>query len=135
MLISIHTFFNSRIHKWQQTLLLIILAVISIFGWLRVSESVKAYNYLIQLGLNPYPLYFVISGGLIGLLFLIAFSARITKLAWSRRFIHFCAIFLGLLFIIEEVFISINKAGIFSIVIKGSLVAVLFLLPEKLKES
>jgi hypothetical protein len=135
MLISIKTFFNSRIQKWQRTLLLILLAAISIFGWLRAAESIKAYNYLIQLGLNPHPLYFVISGSLIGFFFLIAFAARITKLAWSRWFIHFCAIFLGLLFIIEEVFISINKAGIFSIVIKGSLVAVLFLLPEKLNES
>jgi uncharacterized membrane protein len=135
MLNFLRTFFYSHIQKWRRTLLLILLAAISIFSGLRAAESIKAYNYLIQLGLNPHPLYFVISGGLIGLLFLIAFSARITKLAWSRRFIHFCAIFLGLLFIIEEVFISINKAGIFSIVIKLSLVAVLFLLPEKLKES
>jgi hypothetical protein len=135
MLNFLRSFFYSRIQKWRRTLLLIVLAAITIFGWLRAAESIKAYNYLIQLGLNPHPLYFIISGSFIGLLFLIAFAARIIKLAWSRRFIHFCAIFLGLLFIIEEVFISINKAGMLSIVVKLLLVAALFLLPEKLKEN
>jgi hypothetical protein len=135
MLNFLRSFFYSRIQKWRRTLLLIVLAAITFFGWLRAAEAIKGFDYLIQLGLNPHPLYYVISGSLIGLLFLIAFAARIIKLAWSRRFIHFCAIFLGLLFIIEEVFISINKAGILSIVVKLLLVAALFLLPEKLKEN
>jgi hypothetical protein len=131
----LNSFSYYHIQKWRRNLLLTLLVTISIFGWLRVSESIKAYDYLIRLGLNPHPLYFIISGSLIGLLFIIAFAAQIIRPTWSSRFIHLCAFFLGLLFIIEEVFISINKAGIFSIVIKGSLVAVLFLLPEKLKES
>jgi hypothetical protein len=135
MLISLESFFISRIPKWRRTFLLILLAAISIFGWLRVSESIKAYNYLLQLGLKPHPLYFVISGGLTGILFLIAFFAGITKLAWSYRLIQLCTLFLGLLFIIEDAFIRINKLSLFSVIIKLVLVSVLFLLPEKPKEN
>jgi hypothetical protein len=135
MLISLYTFFYSRIQKWRRNLLLLLLAIVSIIGWLRGSESIQAYKYLIQLGLNPHPLYFAISGGLIGILFIIAFTAQIIKLAWSRMFIYFCAFFLGVLFVIEEAFFSINKVSAFSIVIRLTLIAVLFLLPEKPKEN
>jgi hypothetical protein len=135
MLISLHTFFNSRIQKWRRTLLLILLAAISIFGWLRAAESIKAYNYLIQLGLNPHPRYFVISGCLIGVLFLIAFAAQIIKLTWSNRFTNLCTLFLGLLFIIEDAFLRINELSLFSVIIKLVLVSVLFLLPGNSKEN
>jgi hypothetical protein len=135
MLISLESFLISRIPKWRRTLLLILLAAISVFGWLRVSESIKAYDYLLQLGLNPHPLYFIISGGLIGFLFLIALAALIAKLTWSSRFIHLCALFLGLLYVIEDAFFSINKVGLFSVIIKLILVSVLLLLPEKPKEN
>jgi hypothetical protein len=131
MLNFLRTFFYSRIQKWRRTLLLIVLAAISIFAWLRVSESIKAFDYLLQLRLNPHPLYFVISGSLIGLLFLIAFAAHITKLAWSNRFTNLCTLFLGLIFIIEDAFLSINKLSLFSVIIKIVLVSVLFLLPDK----
>ena len=135
MLISLKSFFNYRIPKWRRTFLLILLAAISIFGWLRVSESIKAYNYLLQLGLKPHPIYFVISGGLIGLLFLIAFVALIAKLVWSNQLIHLSTLFLGLILFIEDAFVRINKLSLFSVIIKLVLVSVLFLLPEKPKEA
>ena len=135
MLISLKSFLNYRIPKWRRTFLLILLAAISIFGWLRASESIKAYNYLLQLGLKPHPLYFVISGGLIGLLFLIAFVTLIAKLIWSNQLIHLSTLFLGLILFIEDAFVRINKLSLFSVIIKLVLVSVLFLLPEKPKEA
>jgi hypothetical protein len=129
------SFFNFRIHKWQRITLLFLLAAVSIFGWLRMVNTIKVYYYLIELGLYPHPLYFVISGGFIGFFFLIAFITQITKRAWSTKFIHFCVFFLGVAFFIEYAFFSINRTGIFSTVMELLLIIVIYLLPEKSPES
>ena len=135
MPIFLDSFSNSRFLKLRRLILLFLLATVSVFGWLRMAETIKVYNYLIQLGLNPYPLYFVISGGLIGILFLIAFITLISKSAWSTRFIQFCSIFIGILFLVANAVFSINKTEIFSMVIEFILIIAIYLLPEKSSES
>jgi len=135
MPIFLESFFNSRIQKWRRIILFLLLAAVSIFGWLRMAETIKVYYYLIQLGINPYPLYFIISGGLIGIIFLIAWITRLTKPFWSTKFIHLCIIFLGILFLIENMVLSINPSGIFSMVIEFILIIAIYLLPEKSSES
>ena len=129
------SFFNFNIHKWRWVTLLFLLAAVSLFGWLRVVATIKIYTYLIQLGLMPHPLYFLISGSLMGLIFLIAFITQITKSVWSTQFIHFCVFFLGLLFFIEYAFLRINRTGIFSVIMKLLLIIAIYLLPEKSTES
>ena len=129
------SFSNSRFLKLRRLILFILLAAVSVFGWLRLAETIKVYNHLIQLELNPHPLYFVISGGLIGILFLIAFITQITRFAWSRRFIYFCVAMLAIVFLIETIVLSINMAGVFSMVIELILIMVIYLLPEKPSET
>ena len=128
-------FTNFNIHKWQQVILLFLLAAVSLFGWLRVVTTLEVYAYLLQIGLIPPPLYFIISGGLIGIFFLFAFITRITKRVWSTGFIHFCVFFLGSVFFIEHAFLSINRTGIFSIIMELLIIIVIYLLPEKLHMS
>jgi hypothetical protein len=122
---------NARIQKWRRITLFFLLAAVSIFGWLRLVETIKVYLYLIQLGLNPHPLYFLISGGLIGILFFIAWLTLLLKSSWSTKFIHLCIIFLGVLFLMESMVLSINQSGVFSIGMELFLVIVIYLLPEK----
>ncbi len=124
-------FSNFNIHKWQRVTLLFLLAAVSLFGWLRMFTAIKTYSYLIQLGLIPHPLYFVISGSLIGLFFLIAFITQIAKSVWSSRCIHFCVFFLGFVFLSEHAFLSINRTGIFSTIMELLVIIVIYLLPEK----
>ena len=135
MPIFLDSFSNSRFLKLPQLILFILLATVSVFGWLRMAETISVYNYLIQLGLNPHPLYFVVSGGLIGMLFLIAFITQITRSAWSRRFIHLCAAMLAAVFLIETIVLSINKTGVFSLIIEFILIIAIYLLSEKSSES
>ena len=129
------SFLNSRFLKLQWLILFFFLATVSVFGWLRVAETIKVYNYLIQLGLIPHPLYFVISGGLIGTFFLIALFTQITRSAWSRSFIHLCVAMLATVFLIETIVLSINKTSIFSMVIESILIMVIYLLPKKPSET
>ena len=124
------SFSSSRIHKWRRIALFTSLAIGSILGWLRMAETIKAYDYLIQLGLNPHPLYFVISGGLIGMLFLIAFITLINRSIWSTRFIQFCSIFTGIIFLVENVFFSINGTDIFSMLMGLLFIVFIYSLPE-----
>jgi hypothetical protein len=130
MPIFIESFIYSRIRKWRRFLLFLLLASVSLFGWMRLTESIKVYTILIQLGINPHPLYFVISGGLIGILFIIAWITRLTKPSWSIKYIRVCIIFLGILFIIEHMILSKNQSGVFSTAIELLVIVVIFLLPE-----
>ena len=123
-----------QIQKWRQILLLFLLAALSIFGWLRLAETIKVYTYLNQLGLNPHPLYFIISGALIGILFLIAWITRLTKSSCSTKFIHLSIIILGIQFFAENMVLSINKSSIFSLVIEFMVIIIIYLLPEKPSE-
>jgi len=125
---------NTRIQHWRRITLFILLAIVSIVGWLRMAEAIKVYDYLIQLGLNPHPLYFIISGGLIGILFLIAIIARLIKTAWSTKFIRLCSIVLGIQLLIENAVLSINQPGVLSITIEFMVIIAIYLLSEKSSE-
>jgi hypothetical protein len=135
MPIFLESFSNSRIQKWRRITLFFLLTFVSIFGWMRMAEAIKVYTYLIQLGLNPHPLYFVISGGLIGILFIIALITLISKSTWSTRLIRFCSVFIGILFLIENAVFSINKVEILSMVMGLIFIILIYLLPEKSSES
>jgi hypothetical protein len=124
-------FSDSRIQKWRRIVLLFLLAAISVFGWLRMAETLKVYSYLIQLGLNPHPLYFMITGGLIGTLFLIALFIRLFNLYRSTQFIHLIMILLGILFLVESLILSINPPGILSWVMEFLFILIVYFLPEK----
>jgi len=126
---------SSRAHQWRRRVLSLSLVLGSIFGWLRMVEAFKGYDYLIQLGLNPHPLYFVISGGLIGMLFLFAFITLIKKTTWSTIFIQFCGIFLGILFAVENVFLSKHGMDLFSMLIGLIFILIIYWLPEKRMKS
>jgi hypothetical protein len=135
MPIFLDSFSYSRIQKLQNFTSFFLLGCVSVFGWLRLAEVVKVYYYLIQLGLNPHPLYFAISGGLIGLLFSIAWIARLTKRSWSTKFIRLCIIFLGGLFLIENFVLSLNQSSIFSMAIELIFILVIYLLTDKSSKS
>lgn len=57
---------------WKRWLLFLMLLPYTLLGWLRMGVALRQWHYLVKLGVWPRPLYFVLSGGLIGLVFTIA---------------------------------------------------------------
>lgn len=127
-------------HKrnWRNTLTLFFLLGISIVGWLRMAETLKLYDYLLELGLNPPPLYLIISGGVIGAFFLTASIAQLLQVAWSLIFTRLCAVSLGVFLIIEKVYLSrsfgaLGKGTTLSLTLGILLTVILFYLPVAIK--
>lgn len=94
-----------RFFSFRKTFLLLVIFFLSIFGWLRFAGALQIYGYLLQLGINPHPLYFVLSGATIGIFFLIAIPAVLFSTRWSIRFIRFCGIGVTALLLIEDIFL------------------------------
>ncbi len=59
---------------------------ISLFGWLRLQQAVLDWDFLIQLGVQPGPLYLALGGILWGVLGLTATVSLWYRLSWSVIF-------------------------------------------------
>ena len=71
---------------WRRILLLCLLPIYALIGWLRLHEAINYWDYLIELNIWPRPLYFAITGGLLGLGFTLAWVFLLLKLKISARF-------------------------------------------------
>jgi hypothetical protein len=60
--------------------------VFSLFGWLRTQQAISNWGFLIQLGIQPGPLYLALGGALWGLLGLTAAASLWYRLAWTVVF-------------------------------------------------
>jgi len=81
----------------RKTLLIITSISVSLFGWLRFAGALQILDYLLQLGLYPHPFYYLISGLVIGITFLLAIIAVTLNCHWAPIYIRVC----GLGFIIH----------------------------------
>jgi hypothetical protein len=95
--------------KLRHIILALLLSCISVFGWLRLSGVMQLYGYLIQLGITPHPLYYVLSGLMTGLLFLTAIFVWVLKVSWGGKFILISAILFGSLLMLETLITDINR--------------------------
>ena len=57
---------------WFRIIPLFLLPVYALIGWLRLAEALKYWDYLLELNIWPRPLYFAITGALIGAGFTLA---------------------------------------------------------------
>lgn len=90
---------------WQKAFLLTVCLGISLFGWLRFTGALNIYTLLLELGLKPHPLYYLLSGLTIGLSFLAAFFVSALNGKKADQYVRSCSILLALHFLIEIFFI------------------------------
>ena len=93
---------GSRLLK---TILLIVCLGISLFGWLRLSGAASIDTLLLELGIRPHPIYYLLSGLVIGLSFLVAFFVSALNHNWAGIYVRICSSMLTLHLLIEIFFI------------------------------
>lgn len=69
-------------------LLSLLLLIFAVMGWLRFSQSIYQWQYLVAYKVNPGPLYTLISGLLIGISMSIALFAFWMRKPWSKQFLQ-----------------------------------------------
>jgi hypothetical protein len=74
-----HMDLRSKKVRFKYWLTACLLAVYALVGWLRLQGALSYWYYLLELGLRPHPLYLLISGGLIGLGYSLAFLLHLLR--------------------------------------------------------
>jgi hypothetical protein len=78
-------------------LLSLLLLIFAVLGWLRFSQSIYQWYYLVAYQVKPGPLYTLISGLLIGISMSIGLVAFWMRKPWSKQYLQiaFAIIFTG----------------------------------------
>lgn len=96
---------SRKLQKIQKSVLIILSICISLFGWLRLSGAIQVYRYILQLEIDPHPIYYVLSGLIIGVGFLIAVIASAFSAQWSFKYLRVCSSFVTAHLLIENLFL------------------------------
>lgn len=72
-------------------LLSLILLFMAAYGWLRFGQSIYQWQYLLEFGVQPAPLYILLSGLIIGIGLTIALVAYWFHFAWAQRYVQISA--------------------------------------------
>jgi len=83
----------------------------SLFGWLRLQQSVSSWVFLIQLGIHPGPLYLALSGTLWGMLGLTSAVSLWYCLPWSFIFSEGTAVMFVASYWLDRLALSHPAAG------------------------
>jgi len=95
---------------WRRIFLLCLLPIYALIGWLRLHEALNYWDYLTELNIWPRPMYFAVTGGLLGLGFALAWIFLLLKLKASARYNRiFGAIFL-IWFWADRIWLSLREA-------------------------
>jgi hypothetical protein len=115
------------LYGWRRTFMLLILVAISLLGWLRMVESIYLYSYLLEIGLSIHPIYLILSGGLIGLLFLVSAIFIILRINHSIVLARIIALVWGGLYLFENLILS-QSINFFTLLITTIIIGLIFLL-------
>ena len=91
---------------WRFLFTLVLLLLLSLTGWLRMVGAIRLYSFLLSIDMTISPLYLVLSGGVSGLLFLIAAILVIFRSTWTMTAVRCVAILWGLQYILENMLLS-----------------------------
>jgi len=95
---------------WRRIFLLCLLPIYALVGWLRLHESLNYWNYLIELNIWPRPLYFAVSGGLLGLGFTLAWVFLLLKFKPSARYNRILGVIFLIWFWADRIWLSLREA-------------------------
>jgi hypothetical protein len=99
-----------KIGVWRRIITLFLLPGYAIIGWLRLAEALKYWNYLFELNIWPRPLYFAITGGLIGAGFTIAWILLLLNLKISGIFSQILGWVFLVWFWVDRIWFSLREA-------------------------
>jgi len=90
--------------NWRLVLIFMICILISLTGWLRILSTLSPYYYLQEIGIDPQPIYLILSGVLIGVLFFASILFLLLRKKWAMTYMRWsCAVYLILIFIENKV--------------------------------
>ncbi len=96
---------------------ILVLAVISTLGWLRFQQALRLWYYLIDLNVQPPPIYLAASGALIGLSHSLGFFFHVFKKPYTRVYLRVINALLLLWLWVDRVFFVIRD--FFSLLLAG----------------
>lgn len=92
-------------------LLSLILLLMALYGWLRFGQSIYQWKFLLDFGVNPSPLYILVSGLLIGVVLTTALIAFWFQLKWSTRFVQVSVVLAALYWWLDYLLLTQNQAA------------------------
>jgi hypothetical protein len=95
---------------WRRIFLLCLLPVYALVGWLRLYESINYWGYLIELNIWPRPLYFAVTGGLLGLGFTLGWFFLLLKFQASARYNRTLGVIFLVWFWADRIWLSLREA-------------------------
>ena len=113
------------------------LSLYALVGWLRLQQALSYWYYFLELGLWPHPLYFAVSGGLIGSGYSLALIFHFAHFKYTARFIHLLGILLIIWIWVDRIWIGIrdtfNSLLPITIIITGCTLGLDLLLVRKIE--
>ena len=100
---------RSKKARFKYWLTACLLAVYALVGWLRFQGSLSYWYYLLELGLRPHPLYLLISGGLIGLGYSLAFLFHLIRQPKTAVLVRVLGIGLVIWVWVDRIWIGIRE--------------------------
>ena len=120
---------------WRRIISLCLLPGYSLIGWLRFAEALRYWDYLLELNIWPRPLYFAITGAIIGAGFALAWVFLLLKLKMSWVFNRILGWVFLLWFWIDRIWLSMREAFfnqlLIALLITAVTLAWMFLLTRK----
>jgi len=95
---------------WRRIFLLCLLPVYALVGWLRLYESINHWGYLLELNIWPRPLYFAVTGGLLGLCFTLGWIFLLLKLKASAHYNRILGVIFLVWFWADRIWLSLREA-------------------------
>ena len=116
--------------RWMHVFQVCVLLAYALVGWLRLYNSLRFWSYLQELGIWPRPLYLALSGGAIGLGFLMASFLLAIHSRVSVRVVRIICLLFLVWFWADRIWFSDQQAFILQLPISIliSLVTVLLIL-------
>jgi hypothetical protein len=114
----------------RKTIILMLCLGISLFGWLRFSGAMSIYSLLLELGIRPHPIYYLLSGLIIGLSFLVAFFSSTLNRKWACAYVRICSAMTSI-HLLYEIFFIRGRVNITQVMFIFSAAALIFLLTSR----
>ncbi|MBM3136591.1 MAG: hypothetical protein FJZ98_00200 [Chloroflexi bacterium] len=102
--------FARKLRQWRRRILIAIPAVYALVGWLRLDGALTYREYFATLNLWPRPIYFAITGGLIGVTFSLAAFLWLLHWRYAAVYTRWLAIVFLIWFWVDRIWLSVREA-------------------------